>query len=104
MSASPTYCTAAHVARYIKTQLSASDIEYIIEDVDADIERNFGPQDANDKFIRQLAALKTAYAIKISHDPQATIVGPFSIRHNPIEALQDKIREMENSFTRCELI
>ncbi len=99
------YADALTVRRYVKTSLSDADINLIGEDTDSDIDNDLGAQDANNKMVRRLAAYMTAYAIKVSRDPQSTVIGPFEVRMNPTQALLDEIQRLKGIIgTRCELI
>ncbi len=92
------YADAATVRRYLNTTLSDTDIGLVVEDTDAEIDREIGPQDSNDKVIRRLAAFMTAYAIKTVRDPQSVIIGPFQARMNPLQALKDEIDRLKGMY------
>ncbi len=98
------HCDVDAVKRYVDTAMDPTDIDLLIEDVDAEISKEIGPQDDKDKTVRKLAALMTARAIK-NRDSHAEVVGPFRTEQNPLEALDREIARLKEYYsTRIDVI
>ena len=70
------YCSASDVRLIIKTSLTDSEIETLIEMSDAEIDRRIGAQSPTDKLVKKLSTLITAHAVK-TRQPQAVSIGEY---------------------------
>ena len=87
------YCLWTDVTRIITTIMGQSDVEAIIAQSDAWINKMLGSQTEGDKLIEQLSALLTAIEIK-ALQPTSMGAGEYRETHNPASRWQAKVREI----------
>jgi len=89
------YCTASDVRLIIKTSLTDSEIEALIEMSDAEIDTHIGTQNPTDKLVKKLSTLITAHAAK-TRQPQSVAIGEY--REETEGVLEAWEREIEKIY------
>lgn len=87
------YCVWTDVTRIISTTMGQTDVEAIIAQSDAWINKVLGSQTEGDKLIEQLSALLTAIEIK-GLQPTSMGAGEYRETHNPALAWRAKVKEI----------
>jgi hypothetical protein len=87
------YCTESDVTAIISTTLNPSQIEAIIDESDAYINKMIGVQSISDKIIRKLSKLLTAKEIK-TRQPTSLEIGEYRETHDPVAVWDAEIQRI----------
>jgi len=91
------YSGAADVRRILNTKLLDPDLEELIKEADALIDKRLGPQSSGDLLIRRLSTRLAAIPAK-KRDPESFALGEYREDHNPVETWE---RECEGIWNLC---
>jgi len=78
------YSTAADVRRILNTKLTDPELEELIKEADALIDKRLGTQTSGDLLIRRLSTRLAAIPAK-KRDPESFALGEYREDHDPIE-------------------
>lgn len=87
------YCLWTDVTRIISTTMGQTDVEAIIAQTDAWINKLLGAQTEGDKLIEELSSLQTAIRIK-TLQPTSMGAGEYRETHNPAFVWRARVKEI----------
>lgn len=91
------YCIWTDVTRVITTTMVQADVEAIILQSDAYIDKLLGSQSTSDVLIKQLSVLLTAVEVK-ALQPTSFGAGEYRESHNPAVIWRAKIKEIVKMY------